>query len=178
MRIHTKLVMAGSQLQIKYKSEDCYYYYYDDIYFYLPGSVRQKAATCSPEDSLGRYFFFCASFPAIRIPCKIRQVVSTSKLTFSHTHIHTHLESNGLMCSQCDSDGAVQGGDLCQSCVDGVGQPQTTCQEIQTSGFNLSAIDSPAPFIMEPTRGVSCKKSEKPKGAASSQQSHHTPLEP
>lgn len=36
--------------------------------FYLPGSVRQKAATCSPDASLGRYFFFWASVPANRMP--------------------------------------------------------------------------------------------------------------
>lgn len=35
---------------------------------YLPGSVRQKAAMCSPEANLGKYFCFCASLPAIRIP--------------------------------------------------------------------------------------------------------------
>ena len=39
----------------------------------LLGSVRQKAATCSPVASLGRYFFFCSSVPASRIPWRHAQ---------------------------------------------------------------------------------------------------------
>lgn len=60
---------------------------------YLPGSVRQKAATCSPEASLGRYFCFWASFPAIRIPWKpTQQFESHLKiLGFPTTQWHTRL---------------------------------------------------------------------------------------
>jgi len=36
---------------------------------YLPDSVRQNAANCSPVASLGKYFAFCSSVPCIRIPC-------------------------------------------------------------------------------------------------------------
>lgn len=36
---------------------------------HLPGSVRQKAAMCSPDASRGRYLAFCSSVPAMRIPC-------------------------------------------------------------------------------------------------------------
>eukprot|EP01137_Pigoraptor_chileana_P030674 Opistho-2@17497 len=36
----------------------------------LDGSVSAKAATCSPDASLGRYFCFCASLPNIRIPLR------------------------------------------------------------------------------------------------------------
>ena len=35
---------------------------------YLPVSVRQNAATCSPLASWGRYFAFCSSDANIRIP--------------------------------------------------------------------------------------------------------------
>lgn len=48
----------------------------------LDGSVRQNAATNSPVASLGKYFCFCASFPAIRIPCltkMIQQLMSSEK---------------------------------------------------------------------------------------------------
>ena len=34
----------------------------------LAGSVRQKAATCSPDASLGRYLAFCSSLPAKMMP--------------------------------------------------------------------------------------------------------------
>lgn len=37
---------------------------------HLPGSVRQKAAMCSPEARRGRYLAFCSSVPAMRIPCR------------------------------------------------------------------------------------------------------------
>ena len=37
------------------------------------GSVRAKAATCSPVASLGRYAAFCASVPTSRIPYSIGQ---------------------------------------------------------------------------------------------------------
>lgn len=70
---------------------------------YLPGSVRQKAAMCSPEASLGRYFCFWASFPAIRIPWNDKQLLanhteeSPQKLIhcydtiqwYDHRHINT-----------------------------------------------------------------------------------------
>lgn len=46
---------------------------------YLPGSVRQNAAMCSPEASLGRYFFFCSSVPAIRSPCQQQTNKPTSQ---------------------------------------------------------------------------------------------------
>ena len=35
---------------------------------YLDGSVKAKAATCSPVASFGRYLLFCSSVPAMRIP--------------------------------------------------------------------------------------------------------------
>lgn len=38
----------------------------------LAGSVRQKAAMCSPDDSLGRYLAFCSSLPTKIIPCKMK----------------------------------------------------------------------------------------------------------
>lgn len=126
------------------------------FFLYLPGSVRQKAATCSPEDNLGRYFFFWASFPAIRIPCKISRMLARQRarlqsltsprygtpqslcvyIAHPAASTRTYLEPNGLMCSQCHSDGTIQGGDLCQPCVHGVGQAQTAWNETQKLQFS------------------------------------------
>lgn len=77
---------------------------------YLPGSVRQKAAMCSPEASLGRYFFFWASLPAIRIPWEPTNVLANPPDCPHCRHnsvLYFYLQSNGLMSSQCDGDGAV-----------------------------------------------------------------------
>lgn len=54
---------------------------------YLPGSVRQKAAMCSPEDNLGRYFCFWASFPAIRIPWNTKQLSANHTEASPYSHI-------------------------------------------------------------------------------------------
>lgn len=67
------------------------------IFVYLPGSVRQKAAMCSPEASLGRYFCFWASLPAIRMPWNNKQLWAKpheDRTSTPHVMSHKVLQHN------------------------------------------------------------------------------------
>ena len=50
----------------------------------LAGSVRQKAATCSPDASLGRYLAFCSLLPAKMMPCDTHGSFSGGKKNGCH----------------------------------------------------------------------------------------------
>lgn len=71
--------------------------YFLDERSYLPGSVRQNAAICSPVASLGRYFAFCSSFPAIKIPWNTNTTVcylNTLYNIIQHSSYWTNLHCN------------------------------------------------------------------------------------
>lgn len=50
----------------------------------LDGSVRQKAATCSPDASLGRYLAFCSLLPAKMMPCDTHGLFSGGEKNGCH----------------------------------------------------------------------------------------------